>query len=295
MFDLDLFFLILRQSKAASNHITKAWNHRLYFIKEESAFRIFCLKRLMVLAVSLPPLFTVDVGKLYGKWNILYVRCWHLVICLSKCVYSCLCIYTNVPCSLRQLSGLAARPCLSAHPYDIIWHWSSCLLSPPSLLPLPSSSPPLRCSQPGMDGGRDGVCQTLSCVLARSVYSDTSISSLSTYQFQYSCFQVFSSFFYLPITSAFSLSSPLSTCYVFYLIHLTFFPTLCCFPCLSLSLYPPPSFSRSIVNFNLRAGLNGTIRERSMLLIWMPAHLDLGIPHQRKKKSLFSSSGKHIS
>lgn len=42
--------------------------------------------------------------------------------------------------------------------------------------------------------------------------------------------------------------------------------------------------SHSIINFNLRAGLNGTIREHSMLLIWMPAHLDLGIPHQRRKK-----------
>ena len=72
------------------------------------------------------------------------------------------------------------------------------------------------------------------------------------------------------------------------------------FSLLSLSL--SPSFSlilslpHSIVNFNLRAGLNGTIRERSMLLIWIPVHLDLGVPHQRRrKKSLFSSSGEHIS
>ncbi len=162
---------------------------------------------------------------------------WHLAICLLMCEYDCVCIYpyAHTLCSLWQLSGLAARPCLSAHPYDIIWHWSSCLLSPPSLLPLPSSSPPFLCSQPGMDGGKDGECQTLFCVLACSVYPDTSISSLSADQFQYSCFWVFSVFFYLPITSAFNL--PLSTCYFFFLIQLppVSFSLFCRSPCLSVS------------------------------------------------------------
>lgn len=203
-------------------------------------------------------------------------------------------MHRHLPCSLRQLSSLAARLCLSAHPYDIIWHWSSCLLSPPCLLPLPSSSPPFLCSQPGMDGGKDGASQTLFCVPACSMYPDTSISSLSAGQFQYSCFQVFSLFFYLPITSAFSLSSPFTTCYLFFLIHLPCLcPCFCCSPCLSLSLIP--FLPHSIINFNLWAGLNGTIRERSMPLIWMPVHLDLGVPHQRRKKITLSSSGKHIS
>lgn len=132
-----------------------------------------------------------------------------------------------------------------------------------------------------MDGGKDGECQTPFCVLAYSVYPDTSISLLSADQFQYSCLQVFSLFFYLPITSAFSLSSPLSTV-IFSLIRLP--PPLSSLSAaLSLSLIL--FLSHSIVNFNLRAGLNGTIRERSMLLIWMPAHLDLSVPHQRRKKN----------
>lgn len=38
--------------------------------------------------------------------------------------------------------GLAALLCPFTHPYDIIWHWSSCHPSPPCLLPLPSSCPP---------------------------------------------------------------------------------------------------------------------------------------------------------
>lgn len=196
---------------------------------------------------------------------------------VCSCVYITLCVSTQMhtyfPCSLWQLSGLAARPCLSAHPYDIIWHWSSCLLSPPSLLLLPSSSPPSLCSQPEMDGGKDGECQTLFCFHACSVYPDTSISLLSTDQFQHSYFQVFSLFFCLPITSAFSLSSPL-VIFSFSSISPCLFPPFCC----------SRSLSHSIVNFNLRAGLNGTIRERSMLLIWMPAHLDLSVPHQRRKK-----------
>lgn len=46
----------------------------------------------------------------------------------------------NLPAFLAL--GLAALLCPFTHPYDIIWHWSSCHLSPPCLLPLPSSCPP---------------------------------------------------------------------------------------------------------------------------------------------------------
>lgn len=101
----------------------------------------------------------------------------------------------------------------------------------------------------------------------------------------------------------FILLSPYHLCLQPSTFHLLFFlshpsPPVSFF--LFAALHASPSLilflSHSIVNFNLRAGLNGTIRERSMLLIWMPAHLDLSVPHQRrKKKSLFSSSGKHIS
>lgn len=58
---------------------------------------------------------------------------------------------------------------------------------------------------------------------------------------------------------------------------------VCCSPRVSHSL------PQSIINFNLRAGLNGTIRERSMLSIWMPARFDLGIPHQRRRRGKNSS------
>lgn len=94
-----------------------------------------------------------------------------------------------------------------------------------------------------------------------------------------------------PITSALSLYSSLSM----------FSPPLFsppspplpvwCSPCVSHSL------PQSIINFNLRAGLNGTIRERSMLSIWMPARLDLGIPHRRRRSgkiAVFPSLVHHI-
>lgn len=64
--------------------------------------------------------------------------------------------------------GLAAQSCPFTHPYDIIWHWSSCHPSPPCLLPLPSSSPPFLCSQPGTDHQKDGVSQALSCFFAQA-------------------------------------------------------------------------------------------------------------------------------
>lgn len=137
-------------------------------------------------------------------------------------------------------------------------------LSPPSALLL--SSLPLL---PARDGWRQrwGVPNPL-CVHC-SVYPDTSISSLSADQFQYSCFQVFSLLFYLPITSAISLFL-----FTLHLLSSLFHPSppasfflFRCSPCLSLSFAFILSLPHSIVNFNLRAGLNGTIRERSMLLI----------------------------
>lgn len=108
---------------------------------------------------------------------------------LRKCAFLPRCVW--------QLSGLAAPPCLSAHPYDIIWHWSSCLLSPPSLLPLPSFSPPLLCSRPGMDGGRDRVCQTLFCFssLLRVPRRQNKRTSCSIVVLKCFCL-----FLYLPIT-----------------------------------------------------------------------------------------------
>lgn len=205
-------------------------------------------------------------------------------------MWICANTHTHAPCSLWQLSGLAARLSLSVHPYDIIWHWSSCLLSPPSLLPLPSSSPPFLCSQPGIDGGKDGECQTLFCALVCSVYPGTRISSLSADQFPIFLF-LYSFIYVSTLPSAFLLHFPLVICsfssispclFLFAALHVS----LSC----SLVLF----LSHSIVNFNLWAGLNGTIRERSMLLIWMPTHLDLSVPHQRREKNLFSSSGKHI-
>lgn len=96
----------------------------------------------------------------------------------------------------------------------------------------------------------------------------------------------------------------LSECFLTYhhlshslLFTLSFSPILSPLPvCWSPSV--SHSLPHSIINFNLRAGLNGTIRERSMLLIWMPARLDLSTHHQRKgegkKQTFFSSSVHHI-
>lgn len=92
--------------------------------------------------------------------------CWHLVIYLLMCVTAACAstqMHTYLFSTRWQRGGLARRQHLSAHPYDIIWHWSSCLPSPPPLLPLPSSSPPFVCSQPAMEGMGEWVPNSLLC------------------------------------------------------------------------------------------------------------------------------------
>lgn len=155
--------------------------------------------------------------------------------------------------------ALVARLCPFTHPYDIIWHWSSCHPSPPCLLPLPSS---------WKDHRKDGVSQTLSCFFAQRKQQLSVSQRAPAFSFQ----NVFS-----PITSTLSLYSSLSVFFPLFSAHRPPSLPVCCSPCVSHSL------PQSIINFNLRAGLNGTIRERSMLSIWMPARLDLGIPHQRTR------------
>lgn len=146
------------------------------------------------------------------------------------------------------------------------------------IYPLPVSSlcpPPVLlflCSRPGTDHQKDGVSQALSCFFRPGANS----SSPSVSGLQYFLFRVFSHL--SPPLSVFTLHFP---CF----FSTSFLPTappppplpVCCSLCVS------PSLPQSIINFNLRAGLNGTIRERSMLSIWMPARLDLGIPHQRRR------------
>lgn len=169
--------------------------------------------------------------------------------------------------------GLAARSCPFTHPYDIIWHWSSCHPSPPCLLPLPSSCPPFLCSRPGTDHQKDGVSQTLSYFLAQA-------------QTAAPCQSTGSSIFLSECFLTYHLRSQ-SLLFTFRVFPPFFSPhrppplPVCCSPCVSHSL-------QSIINFNLRAGLNGTLRERSMLSIWMPARLDLGIPHQGRRGKISS-------
>lgn len=83
--------------------------------------------------------------------------------------------------------------------------------------------------------------------------------------------------------------SPLNS-FIYFTLHLFLLSVSSCNFFLSAAPLSS-SFSCAIVNFNLRAGLNGTIRECSMLLIWMPAHLDLTIQHRStegwKKITLF--------
>lgn len=133
---------------------------------------------------------------------------------MAVCASTQMHIYS--PCSLWRSKNLAAKLCLSAHPYDIIWHWSSRLLSPPSLLPLPSSSPPILCFQPGMKG-RAEECQTGFCVFACSVYPSKSMTSFSADLSQYSLLILD-----LPFTTAFRHSSPFSTCVFSFLSCLCF-------------------------------------------------------------------------
>lgn len=66
-------------------------------------------------------------------------------------------------CSGLYRCSLAAWSCPFSHPYDIIWHWSSCHLSPPYLLPLPSSCPPFLCSWPGLEHQKDCLSPNLFC------------------------------------------------------------------------------------------------------------------------------------
>lgn len=142
------------------------------------------------------------------------------------------CTHTSMSMIAQWLGNLAVSVCSSIWYYLALIELSSISsFSPPSALLL-SSSPQV----PARDGGRDRGCQTLFCILRCSVCPGASIHSLSDDELQYSCFQVFSLFFYLLITSVFSLSSPVSTCYFFFLIHLTgsslpFYSS----PCLSLS------------------------------------------------------------
>lgn len=190
-----------------------------------------------------------------------------------------------------QLSGLAAQPCLSAHPYDIIWHWSSCLPSPPFRLPFSSHCPPLLCFQPAVDGEQRWSVPSTPFVSCFSGYvrPDAGRSYLPARHF-HSFFKRFPLSTHRLCPLVFPLHS--LCCFVpFRYPRLFLFTALCAALILFLSLTP-------IVNFNLRVGLNGTIRERSMLLIWMLVHLDLNVPHPRRKggrgKSFFSSTGKYI-
>lgn len=177
--------------------------------------------------------------------------------------------------------GLAARSCPFTHPYDIIWHWSSCHPSPPCLLPLPSSCPPFLCFRPGTarDASSERRREPNSLVFsARRKQQLLVCRWASVFSFP----SVFS-----PITSALCLYSSLSVFSPLFSPHRL---PVCCFLCVSHFL------PQSIINFNLRAGLNGTIRERSMLSIWMPARLDLGIPHQMRRganSSLFIVGTSH--
>lgn len=131
--------------------------------------------------------------------------------------------------------------------------------------PLPISSP---CPPPVLLSSAPGQGWDIrKTAWAKTSFVFRSIQKLPNSQLQHFPFWVFS-----------HLPSSLS----FFTLHFLSFPPIlsplpvCWSPSVSHSL------PRSIINFNLRAGLNGTIRERSMLLIWMPARLDLGTPHQRK-------------
>lgn len=161
-------------------------------------------------------------------------------------------------------------PVASLH--SSIWYYLALIelssipsLSPPSALLL-SSFPLL----PARDGSSERRREPNPLLFSRP---GANSSSMSVDRLQYFPFRVFS-----------HLSLPLSV----FTLH---------FPCFPLLFSPPPppflvccspyvshSLPQSIINFNLRASLNGTIRERSMLSIWMPAHLDLGIPHQRRRR-----------
>lgn len=198
----------------------------------------------------------------YDVHSLQYVGRWTLYSLLNCCP----CLFTiaravtqrrtHLPCFLWQLCSLETEPCPCIHTYDIIWHWSSCLLTPPPLLPLPSFAPPSPCLQVG------GLTESAKscCVFLPSAVCWPLCLFFSPKCFLYSFI----------ITSAFLFT-----------LH-WFFSLSSISPCLSLS--PSPSHTHSIVNFNLRAGLNGTIRERSMLLIWMPVNLDLSVRHERRKK-----------
>lgn len=169
--------------------------------------------------------------------------------------------------------GLAALWCPFTHPYDIIWHWSSCHPSPPCLLPLPSSCPPFPLL-PARDGSSERRREP-SPLLFFFAQAQTAAprQSAGSSIFLSECF----------LTYHLHSQSLLFTFRVFF--STSFLPTappppplpVCCSLCVSHSL------PQSIINFNLRAGLNGTIRERSMLSIWMPARFDLGMPHQRRR------------
>lgn len=174
------------------------------------------------------------------------------------------CHCTDAHTFVLILGGLATQPCLSSNPYDIIWHWSSCLPSPPSLLPLPTFFPPFLCFQPRMDEGEDEECQNLLCVVALPAVSpDTSISSFSPDHSQFPFFwhNIYAFIYLLHPSEAFALHFPLIIIISLPSISLTSFFLFASRP--SDILFP----SHSIINFNLRVELNGTVRERSMLLI----------------------------
>lgn len=143
-----------------------------------------------------------------------------------------------------------------------IWYYLALikLSSIPSLSPpLPSSCPPFLCSWPGLEHQTGCLSQNLFCfqIHTEALQQPTPVFSfLSVFSTTITSLILYSSLSPFP-----PILSPLPFCWS---------------PSVSHSL------PQSIINFNLRAGLNGTIRERSMLLIWMPARLDLGTPHRRK-------------
>lgn len=195
------------------------------------------------------------------------------------CVYDCVFIDASAHTHKHN--------CLAVHHRPVVWlpsrvcpliHMILFGIDRAVINPLPFSSlcpPPLLLSSAP---GQGWMARNIECAKPSFVFHpDTTISSLSAGKTPNFSFQVFSFICLPPLLSVFPLHFP-----CFFLFFNLSPPASSCL-LLSVSLI----LSHSIINFNLRAGLNGTIRGRSMLSIWMPAHLDLSIVTPDEEKGIF--------